>query len=147
MGRPAELPRRFAGIPFLDLPGSAVTAGQPALYHAAAGALLRLVPSDDLLTLYYVCRLLSAALFCGTLLLLATAFARVSQGPLETAGLGFFFVLFLPQFSVLSISVNPEAAAIFCGAAFFWAAASWLQGRAGRLAPLAMPVAAALAGF
>lgn len=146
MGRPAELPRRFADIPFLDLPGSAVMAGQPALYHAAAGALLRLVPADDLLTLYYVCRLFSAALFCGSLLLLAAAFSRVGQGPLLTAGLGFFFILFLPQLSVVSISVNPEAAAIFCGAAFFWAAAAWLQGGAGRLTPLAMP-AAALAGF
>jgi len=146
MGRPAELPRRFADIPFLDIPGSAVMAGQPALYHAAAGALLRLVPSDDLLTLYYICRLFSAALFCGSLLLLAAAFSRVAQGPLLTAGLGFFFILFLPQFSVVSISVNPEAAAAFCGAAFFWAAACWLRGGAGRLTPLVMP-AAALAGF
>ena len=60
MGRPAVLPRRFADIPFLHLPGSATVAGQPVLYHAAAGRLLRLVPAGDILTLYYICRLFSA---------------------------------------------------------------------------------------
>jgi hypothetical protein len=146
MGRPAELPRRFADIPFLDLAGSVVAAGQPVLYHAAAGRLLRLVPSGDILTLYYVCRLFSAVLFCGSLLLLAAAFSRVGRSVNGTAGLGFFFILFLPQFSVLSVSVNPEAAATFWGALFFYAAAAWLSGTASRPVLALLPVAA-LAGF
>ncbi len=146
MGRPAALPRRFADIPFLHLPGSATMAGQPVLYHAAAGRLLRLVPAGDIMALYYLCRLFSAVLFCGSLLLLAAAFSRVARNFNETAGLGFFFILFLPQFSVLSVSVNPEAAATFWGALFFYAAAAWISGTAGRPVLALLPVAS-LAGF
>jgi len=146
MGRPAELPRRFADIPFLHFAGSELMASQLVLYHAAAGSLLRLVPSEDVLTLYYVCRLFSAVLFCGSLLLLAAAFSQVARGIGQTAGLGFFFILFLPQFSVLSLSVNPESLAIFWGALFFYALAARMSGRAGRLTLAVLPVAA-LGGF
>jgi len=146
MGRPAELPRRFADIPFLNLTGREAPVGQPFLYPASAGLLLRLVPSDDTMTLYYACRFFSAVLFCGSLLLLAAAFARTGGGLYGAAGLGFFFVLFLPQFSILSVSVNPEAAATFWGALFFYAAVRWLSGAAGPPVLLLIP-AAALAGF
>ncbi len=146
MGRPAELPRRFADIPFMNLPVSEAATSQLLLYHTAAGWLLKLVPSDDFLVLYYVCRLFSAALFCGSLLLLAAAFSIVARDLGGTAGLGFFFVLFLPQFSVLSVSVNPEAAATFWGALFFCAVAAWMSGRAGWPVLMILPVVA-LAGF
>jgi hypothetical protein len=77
---------------------------------------------------------------------LAAAFSRVARSFNETAGLGFFFILFLPQFSVLAVSVNPEAGATFWGALFFYSAVVWLQGGGGRASFLAMP-AVALAGF
>ncbi len=111
-----------------------------------AGRLLKLVPAEDIMALYYVCRLFSAVLFCGSLLLLAAAFSRVARSFNGTAGLGFFFILFLPQFSVLSVSVNPEAAATFWGALFFYAAAAWISGTAGRPVLALLPVAS-LAGF
>lgn len=146
MGRPANLPKRFADIPFLNLPGAGIMAGQPNLYYAAAARLMRFVPTEDTITLYYICRLFSAALFCGSLVLLAAAFFRTSGGFLLTAGWGIFFILFLPQFSVLSVSVNPETAAIFWGALFFYAVTGWISGGAGWPALAIVPVAS-LAGF
>ncbi|OGD18268.1 MAG: hypothetical protein A2W03_14095 [Candidatus Aminicenantes bacterium RBG_16_63_16] len=146
MGRPAKLPDRFSDIPFLKYSESAGLTGHLVLYHAALGALLKLLPSKDVLSLYHASRVFSALLFGGSLLLLAAAFANVAASQGATRGLGFFFVLFLPQFSVLSLSVNPESLSIFWGALFFYGLVSWCSGAAGSAAIIILPLTA-LAGF
>jgi hypothetical protein len=146
MGRPVELPKRFRDIPFLNFSDFAGATGNLVLYHFTLGKLLGLLPTADIRILYYCGRMFSALLFWGSILLFASAFQVISEKLDSSLGWGIFFILFLPQLNIISISVNPEIAAVFLGALFFYALIRLLAGNR-MICPLLLLFVSAGFGF
>ncbi|MDH7514107.1 MAG: hypothetical protein QHH14_14265 [Clostridiales bacterium] len=142
MGRREPLPERLSEIPYLmgyyPISDFRERLAGLTFYHFLLGRGIRLTGVENIGVAYYGCRLVSFIFILGSLLLAFSAFRKMA-----TRWGGFFlfvpfFVLFLPQFAVLSISVSSDAPAIFLGSLFFCAAFSLISGgfRAGPLALL-----------
>ena len=135
MGQPEPLPERLSEIPYLmgyyPISDFRERLAGLTFYHLILGRGIRFAGIENIAAAYYFCRLVSFGFILGSLLLAFFAFRKLA------ARWGSFFlwaplfILFLPQFAVLSISVSSDAPAIFLGSVFFWAAFSLVGERFG----------------
>lgn len=133
MGRPAVLPDRISDIAFL-MEGSKSgdfmsRLNKFVLYHRLTGKALGTFGLRNLELNYYACRTVSAAFFLAGLILIFLTFRLLAAGWDVAAGWGIYFVLFLPQFLLTSVAVNPDAFALFLSSVFLYAAYALMTGR------------------
>jgi len=95
------------------------------------GKLIGLFTRKNVVTAYYVGRIISFLLFVGSLYIIHLTFLKFGTGKKEKVlhlSYGFLFTLFLPQILILSVSVHPDALSIFLSTLFFFAAYSLILG-------------------
>ena len=119
------------------------------IYHFLMGKLSRIVGAKNVITAYYICRFFSYSLFLCSLFFMYLTFNKIGtrengKGPYFL--FGFFFIIFLPQFSVLSLSVSPDSLSLFLCSLFLFSAFSLMIGKFS-IAHLLFMVFAALGGF
>jgi len=127
-GRPVPVPNKLENIEFLmqyyNVSDYTLLLHDIFLYHFALGKLFGPVLNLSVIPAFYGTRAVSFVLIIGVLCLIYFIFKRLAGAaffsPIKSANLGaLFFVLFLPQFIILSISANPDGLSIFLGTAFF----------------------------
>ena len=150
MGRREPLPVRLSEIPYLmgyySISDFRERLAGLTFCHFLLGKALALSGIESVRSAYYCCRLVSFVFILGSLLLALCAFRKLAARWGSFFLLAPFFILFLPQFAVLSISVSSDAPAIFLGSLFFWAAFSLIGGRF-RAGPLVLLWGSAFLGF
>lgn len=150
MGRPEPLPARLSEIPYLmgyyPISDFRERLASLTLYHFLLGRGIRLAGVENIAAAYYGCRLVSFIFISGSLILAFFAFRKLAARWGSFFMLAPFFILFLPQFAVLSISVSSDAPAIFLGSVFFYAAFS-LIGDGFRAGPLVLLWGSAFLGL
>jgi len=147
MGRPEVLPKHFYREGFLIFKDVASVFPGIHLYQFLLGRLLRSLNPHQIITSYYICRFFSILLVSFALAFIGMTFQRAV--PAGRPGLVYapLFVLFLPQFMLMTVSVNPDVFSIFLGAVFFYGSFSLLRGEAGIARFVIMIFASVLAYF
>jgi hypothetical protein len=135
IGTPEVLPKELSKIGFLvDYNSRWSVTGRLqgiVVYHFLMGKLIGLFTRDNVVTAYYAGRILSFLLFVGSLYIIYLTFLKFGTGKKEKVlflSSGFLFILFLPQFLILSVSVHPDALSIFLSTLFFFSAYSLIIG-------------------
>lgn len=155
MGRPDPLPNKIEDVAFLTgyERASDYTAylNDILIYHFAMGKIIGPLTKGNAVWAYYSARLISVILFAGALILSYLGLKRAafpSAVPAELPWVlsGFFFILFLPQFLISSVSVNPDSLSIFLSAIFFFSAFS-LIGRESRFVTVLLLALSLIAGL
>ena len=119
------------------------------IYHRFMGKLIKIAGINNVTKAYYMCRVFSYFLFLCSLFLMYLTFNKMGireNGKAPYFLVGFFLILFLPQFNVLSLSVSPDSLSLFLCSVFLFSAFSMLQGKF-NIAHLLLVVFAALGGF
>ena len=133
MGRPEPLPEKIADVSFLmgynKVSDFTLFLNYSLIYHFATGKFIGLFAIDHVAWAYYLARLISIFFFAGALRLFYLSFKRMAFPSIVPDGFpwllfGFFFIIFLPQFLISSVSVNSDSLSIFLSAIFFFAAFS-----------------------
>ena len=149
MGRPSPLPEKLSDIDYLMSHYQVADFRQLLQnvtgYHYFMGKILRVFSKNNIPVSYYLCRFISFLLMLGSFFLVFRTFQNMGN---KTTGFvpddkknydrsfliyGVFFVLFLPQLLLISLAVAPDALTIFLGSLFFFAAASLLSEKHGKL--------------
>jgi hypothetical protein len=146
MGKPGILPRDFYQEGYLIFAASWSQFRGISLYHFLLGRLLRGLNPDQVITSYFICRFFSILLVSLALVFIAMTFQRAAVASRPSLVYTPLFVLFLPQFMLMTVSVNPDSLSIFLGALFFYAAFSLLGGEAG-ISRFVVLIFAAVAAF
>ena len=150
MGRPEPLPSQLSEIPYLmgyyPISDFRERLAGLTFYHFLLGRALALAGIENVGLAYYYCRLVSFVFILASLLLAFSAFRKLAARWGSFFLLAPFFMLFLPQFAVLSISVSSDAPAIFLGSLFFFAAFS-LIGEKFRAGPIVLLLGSAFLGL
>lgn len=139
MGRPEPLPSQLSEIPYLmgyyPISDFRKRLENMAFYHFLLGRALALTGIENVGLAYYCCRLVSFLFILASLVLAWFAFRKIAAKWSHFFFAAPFFILLLPQYAVLSISVNSDAAAVFLGSLFFYSAFSLIgeKFRAGHL--------------
>ncbi len=131
MGKPAVLPKDFSGRGFLSLLNVGTRFRGGSLYHFILGRVVRTLGFEDIVSSYYVCRLISISLMALALVFVGLAFRRVADPDRRYLTLAPFLILVIPQFMLTTVSVNPDTLSIFLGSVFFYTAFSGLGTRLG----------------
>ena len=116
-------PVSFSEMDFFTFSDFQLRIGETYLYHSILGKGASLLFKENILGSYYFCRFVSIALMLSSLFLcglIFEIFAKLLN--LQEYVWGVYFILFLPQFLILSIAVNPDSLSIFLGTLFFYAA-------------------------
>ncbi len=133
MGRPEALPERLSEIPYLmgyyPISDFRERLAGLTFYHFLLGKALALSGIESIGSAYYCCRFVSFVFILGSLLFAFSAFPKMAAGWSGLFVWAPLFILFSPQFALLSISVSSDAPAIFLGSVFFWAAFSLIGER------------------
>ena len=150
MGRPAELPDKIADIRFIMGYSSSSDfrdrINRIVLYHFILGNVVRVFFRDDIVSAYYLCRLVSFLFIFGAIILTAVSLRKIAEDKWRFNSWSLLFVIFLPQFLVNIVSVNADSMAIFLGTVFFYAVVSLIKGEV-KLIYFVLIYAAAVAGF
>lgn len=150
VGRPGVLPERLSDIEFL-MEGSKsgdflVRLNDFVLFHRVLGWFLRLSGTDRVDRLYFLCRAVSLVLYLGAVFFIFLTL-RFLMGIWKIPNIpGFLFVVFLPQFALVSTSVGPDPFVLCLSSIFFWGAVRLIAGRASAALVLILVLAAGL-GF
>ncbi|MFC1852950.1 glycosyltransferase family 39 protein [candidate division CSSED10-310 bacterium] len=104
--RPAELPTTFAQTPFLSLVASQRL--KPELYYRVAGLLLKHVPGEILVQQLYCLRILSFLFSSICLVMVFKIGLIIFNNNSYRAAIILCFVLLLPQYNMLSVTVNND---------------------------------------
>jgi len=118
-------PDTFSDVDFFSFTDFQSAIGQTVFYHFLLGKTISLLFKTDILGAYYFCRLVSILFLLTSLLLCLDIFRKLpfNENLLgDNLVWGALFVLFLPQFLILSVSVNPDSLSILLGTLFFYAA-------------------------
>jgi hypothetical protein len=128
IGRQKTLPESFANLEFLTFYDFKTPLGNLVIYHYVLGKLLKIFNQADILYSYYFCRFISILFYFGSLVIIYYSFKKFSYLLDDSFLYGLFFILFLPQFSILSVSVNSDAPLIFLATLFFYSSLSLIMG-------------------
>jgi len=132
MGRPKVPPDSFSEMEFLTFSDFRLAVGYTVLYHFILSKILNVLFENDLIGSYYFCRLVSFILILASFLLCYSVFRKLfNVEELDSNYLfwGAFFILFISQFLILSISVNSDAFSIFMSTVFFYASFCLIMGK------------------
>jgi len=150
MGRPKDLPDKISDIRFIMDYGPSSDfrdrLNRIFLYHFIMGNVVRVSFRDDIVSAYYLCRLVSFLFIFGAVFLTAVSLRKIAGKYEELFSWGLLFILFLPQFLVNIVSVNADCMAIFLSAAFFYAVVSLIKGEV-KLIHFVLIYTSAVAGF
>jgi len=124
MGRPSQRLQGLSQISMFKFTTFKAVLVNRVFYHRSLAAVLRLLPRFNSLTLYYLCRLCSLIFFSIAIFLAYLTFNKLSKGGINGTLYGFFFMLFLPQLLIISISVNSDSLVILLGCLFFYSSFS-----------------------
>jgi len=98
-------------------------------YHFLSGKVLGIFFKENIVSSYYFCRLISFLLIMGSLFLIFSTLKIISNYTNHYLSYGIFLVIFLPQFCILSISVNSDSLSLFLSSLFFFASFSLILGK------------------
>jgi hypothetical protein len=121
MGRPGNLEQGFSKSDFFDFKDFKSVLGSRIVFHYGVAQITKILPTRSTLEIYYFCRGLSFALILFSLFFTYLTYLKIASINHSLYFLGFLFLLFLPQFMIISISVNSDAFLILLGALFFYA--------------------------
>ena len=128
IGRADPLPERLEQIDFLmgyySVKDFTLHLNDVLAFHYMTSRVMRVAARSRVDRAYYIARLISFLFFIGALWIVSGAFWKTTgsdQNPERSAwtAAGFYIILFLPQFLLTSISVNPDTVSIFLGTLFF----------------------------
>jgi hypothetical protein len=123
MRKPGVPPESFSEMDFLTFSDFQRLIGETFLYHFLLGKAANFLFKENTLASYYFCRLISITLMLASLLMCGLVFGKMAKKQnFKEYMWGVFFILFLPQFLILSVAVNPDSFSIFLGTLFFFAA-------------------------
>jgi hypothetical protein len=135
MGTPEVLPEKLSEIGFLvNYSSEGNTLARPqgiVVYHYLLGKLIGFFVHENVEAAYYAGRVFSFLLFLCSLGIISATFLKLEANQnikFPSLLFGFLFVLFLPQFLILSVSVHPDALSVFLSSLFFFAAYPILLG-------------------
>jgi hypothetical protein len=146
MGKQDVLPKDFTKQGYLTFPATWSEFQGISLYHFLLGRLLRILKSNQIISSYYICRFFSILLVSFALAFIGRTFQRAVTAGRPSLIYAPLFVLFLPQFMLMTVSVNPDVFSIFLGAVFFYAALLLLGGEA-RISRFVVLIIAAIPAF
>jgi len=133
MGRPHVLPEKISDIDFLmdyhNTGDFRTRLGRSVLWHRIAGLGLRPIAGWSLTGLYYICRMVGAALFLTALIFLWKTLAILASIFGQIIGRAFYLIMLLPQLLMTSVSVSPDSLVLVLSALFFYGAAALLAGQ------------------
>jgi len=120
MGKPASHHLGLSEIKRLKFTTFRASLNNRVLYHYIMATVLKLFPKVEPLMLYYLCRLFSFLFILMAVFFTFLTFKRLSVDGKNYWFYGLFFLLFLPQFLIISISVNSDSLVILLGCLFFY---------------------------
>ena len=113
--RPSPLPKRFWSLPVYS--GSNTKTKRPPLYYISGSIVLKIFNTDNLLLKHYLMRLFSLFLSLFTILFAYLAARTVFDNNCYYSFTAACFVAFLPQFLIMSGTINSDSLANMIGAA------------------------------
>lgn len=122
LGKPAPLPKSLTQVDFFQFSGFVTRLEHITFFHAVLGTLTKpIAKRTQIIHLYYFYRFLLFSFLVAAMFLIYLTIQRMTQHLSQIFFFGFLFILFLPQFWILSISVNTDACVILLGSLFFYA--------------------------